>query len=76
MGYVSTLMPFLELADNERIETDDFTIQKVHPPIDRKAVSDKAFHQMLHTDLQSDNVVHTEEAATQDKELAPEDNEA
>lgn len=76
MSHVSTLMPFLELADNERIETDHFTLQKVHPPIDRKTVSDKAFHQMLHTGLQSDSEVHTKEAATQNKKVDPKDNEA
>lgn len=44
---VEELMPFLELSDNERIETDTFTLEKLHTPIDRETVSEEEYQALM-----------------------------
>lgn len=44
---VEELMPFLELSDNEKIETDTFTLEKLHTPIDRERVSEENYQALM-----------------------------
>lgn len=40
-------MPFLELSDNEKIETDTFSLEKLHTPIDREKVSEENYQSIM-----------------------------
>ena len=44
---VEELMPFLELSDNEKIETDTFKLEKLHTPIDRERVSEENYQELM-----------------------------
>lgn len=44
---VEELMPFLELSDNEKIETDTFSLEKLHTPIDREKVSEENYQSIM-----------------------------
>ena len=45
--HVEELMPFLELSDNEKIETDTFTLEKLHTPIDRERISEENYQALM-----------------------------
>ncbi len=45
--HVQELMPFLELSENECIETECFRLEKMHPSISDETVSDQDYHNMM-----------------------------
>lgn len=48
---VQTLMPFLELSENEVIDTGTFHLERIHSPIEQETVSDKDYDKMFPTDF-------------------------
>ena len=46
--HVQELMPFLELSENEVIETENFKLEKVHTSISDETVSDQDYNEMIH----------------------------
>lgn len=46
--HVQELMPFLELLENEVIETENFKLEKVHTSITDETVSDQNYNDMMH----------------------------
>ena len=45
--HVEELMPFLELSDNEKIETDTFSLEKLHSPIDKERISEENYQALM-----------------------------
>lgn len=46
--HVQDLIPFLELSENEVIETENFKLEKVHASVTAETVSDQAYNNMMH----------------------------
>ena len=46
--HVQELIPFLELSENEVIETGNFKLEKVHTSITDETVSDQNYNDMMH----------------------------
>lgn len=65
--HVQNLMPFLEISENEMIESNNFSLEKIHPPINEVTVSDQDYSEMMHCDALYNKNEYEKERKNNDK---------
>ena len=65
--HVQNLMPFLEISENEMIGSNNFSLEKIHPPINEVTVSDQDYSEMMHCDALYNKNEYEKERRNNDK---------